>query len=454
MQKESVTTLSTHESREAKATAIEQAVLHWQRFYRSLDDTEKRVLDRAAAGHKIKVVCYEESVPYDTLQKRFKRWQVQLGLPSLTALLHMWRMARMAQEDGKSNNATAAQAAPQDEPALMRYAPEIALESALRELPGYKEVRLPEVLRQRAIAPHAIGSNLRRREERAELLAECVMSPALWQALLAVGQEVGTTGLRAAMVPMQHHLFLQMLGASDGAATNTANASSDRTAEFLRSISAYEFMGLGHGGGAVPLALPIAVTARALGLLRPHALSEGELSLTRSSPSQKKSFWEARAKRQQYAAYSAHNDIALWQRFVAGLRDEATLTEVLRGVTLDTVLGPLTGMAVSIAVCSNRFSDLSDRFAKSYDVIVRARLRHAQQLGVQPLRMLSYFSLEAAGIPAHQTMVQLAPEEAILLETAPSAVPRVRWPRRTERRESFISVATMEPFDLMADTLS
>lgn len=404
------------------AAAIAQATELWQRFYAALSEVDKIVLDKAALGQKLKVVCFDHNVPYDTLQKRFKRWQEELRLPSLNILLHVWQIVR-AQEPQR-----AAQVA-EEVPTLMRYAPDVALEAAMRRQPGYKEVRLPESLSARAPELRPLRPDSLRQLDQAEQMGECVMSPALWLALLGIGQQVGAMGLQRAVVPFQHQLFLQMLGSADSADVNPAAQT-----QFFDALESDEEIGAGQWGAGAPLALPIAITARALGLLVGVSPCDAETSLRRSTPMQQRSFWESRAARVGYAAYVTRNDIALWQRFCAGIRDETIVTTAMHAVTLDIVLAPLTGMAVAVVARSARFAAIRDQFATMYQVIVRARLRHAQHLGIHPRRMLAYFALEAAGIPAHPSMMQLSAGENIVTEVDISRPVTGARMRRVERR--------------------
>lgn len=389
---------------ESDAGAIARATKRWLRFYASLSEIDKIVLDKAALGQKLKVVCFDHNVPYDTLQKRFKRWQEDLRLPSLNVLLYVWQVVRAQHPEDTS-------ALADEVPTLMRYAPDVALEAAMQRRPGYKEVRLPESLSARAPGLDGFRSDSLRQRDIAEQMGECVMSPALWLALLTIGQQVGAMGLQRAVVPFQHQLFLQMLGAAD-----SADVSSIAQLQFFEAIENDEASGSGQWGAGAPLALPIAITARAMGLLAGVAPGAAESELRRSSPLQQRAFWELRAARIDYVAYVTRNDIALWQRFCASIRDDSIVTQALHAVTLDIVLAPLTGMAVALVARSARFANIHGRFAAMYQVIVRARLRHAQQLGIHPRRLLAYFALEAAGIPAHPSMIQLSASEGIVTE--------------------------------------
>lgn len=144
-----------------------------------------------------------------------------------------------------------------------------------------------------------------------------------------------------------------------------------------------------------------------------------------------------RAARIDYAAYVTRNDIALWQRFCAGIRDDNAVVATLRAVTLDIVLAPLTGMAVALVVRSARFASIREQFTAMYQVIVRARLRHAQQLGIHPRRLLAYFALEAAGVPAHSSMMQLSAGENIVTEVDISGPVHQSKMRRAEQRAPY-----------------
>jgi hypothetical protein len=410
--------------------AIVRSTTRWQQFYVALTDVEKTVLDKAALGHKLKVVCYELDVPYDTVQKRFKRWQEALGLSSLNQLLHVWQSVRTRQPER-------AMALTDDVPTIIRYTPDVALAVAMQRRPGYQEVTLPDTLRKRARGGqgsrgiNALCSEPRRQLDTAEHMAECVMSPALWLALLTIGQEVGASGLQRAVVPFQHQLFLQMLGAADA-----ADAPAYAMPQFFEALASDETHGVDSWGEGAPLALPLALTARALGLLSHVPVSAAEADVRRSPPQAEQAFWASRAQRMSYAAYSAHNDAALWQRFCAGVRarDDRAVASTLHALTLDIVLGPLTGMAVAIVARSTRFAAIRDEFSVFYPVILRARLRHAQHLGLHPRRLLAYFALQEAGLPVQASTVQLAPDENIVTEVDFSSPVTEAVLRRVERR--------------------
>ncbi len=321
---------------QSDAAAIASAAARWQRFAASLSEVDTIVLDKAALGQKLKVVCFDHNVPYDTLQKRFKRWQEELGLPSLNVLLYVWQVVRNHQPRHvtATNSATGVtdSTAPapnhshaSDVPTLIRYASDVALEVAMQARPGYTEVSLPDSLRVRARSSgvHALCGEARRRVDITEHMAECVMSPALWLTVLTIGQQVGASGLQRAVVRFQHQLFLQMLGtadSSDGYANSNANANA--AAQFCEALQSDEGLGAGYWGEGAPLALPLAITARAMGLLKDVPTTAAETELRRSPPMQQRAFWELHAARIDYAAYVTRNDIALWQRFCAGIRDD------------------------------------------------------------------------------------------------------------------------------------
>ena len=50
----------------SETEAIAKATERWQRFYASLNEVDKIVLDKAALGQKLKVVCFDHNVPYGT----------------------------------------------------------------------------------------------------------------------------------------------------------------------------------------------------------------------------------------------------------------------------------------------------------------------------------------------------------------------------------------------------
>ena len=154
----------------SEVEAIASATERWQRFYASLSEVDKIVLDKAALGQKLKAVCFALDVSYDTLQKRFKRWQDDLRLPSLNVLLHVWQVVRTQRPERATEVAD-------DVPTLMRYAPEVALEAAMQQRPRYRDVRLPDSLSVRAPGLIGLRVDSLRQQDLAEQMGECVMSP-------------------------------------------------------------------------------------------------------------------------------------------------------------------------------------------------------------------------------------------------------------------------------------
>ena len=137
--------------------SIQRATNRWQSFFSTLSQADITVLDRAATGHKLKVVRFEQDISYDTLQKRFKRWQFALVLSSLATLLHVWRVVRVRQIETDV-----------DEPTLMRYAQDVSTESAQR----VPEIDMPSELRHRHPAAMAVASAAERRQAMAGTLAQ------------------------------------------------------------------------------------------------------------------------------------------------------------------------------------------------------------------------------------------------------------------------------------------
>jgi hypothetical protein len=449
------------------ADALQHATLTWQNFYSSLDEVDKVVLNRAAAGHKLKVVCCEQNVSYDTLQKRFKRWQAQLGLPSLNTLLYVWRVVR----------ADHAQTL-HDEPSLMRHAPEVALETALRQQPGYKEVVLPEALRAGALSSKATretppsssaknaqtarkaaiadsgklaidGSGLpdlfelraietkerdrrlfaekseRRDAEASATLADAMMSPSVWANVLDVGQGRGLAALDASDVVMGHRLFLALMEIAPIKARD-----SDAVSRSLAYLSNSDGALLPSTTGATSLSggieLPLAISARRLGVLREVPESIAEADARQMSTHQVKRFWEQHTARLTHPAFSAHNDIAFWQRFCAFVKDEAKLRELVRTITLDLLLAPLTGMAVAALTLAPRYAAMHTDMSAIYQAFVLARRRHAQHLRVHPNRLLEYHAVQAAQIASQPSNVLMAANERLVLDSAAAVLPAHR----------------------------
>jgi hypothetical protein len=397
----------------------------WQQFYADLNATDKRVLDRAAAGEKLKVVCYELDVPYDTVQKRFKRWQTQLALPSLQTLLVVWRIVRSSRRALRTDRLV------DPAPALLRHAPELAIEYALQEHDAQYEVRLPEKFKAchtdwpSAVLKQAMTGS------RALALAEAVFSPALWFALLVTGQENQLEGLRQALVPQQHLAFLQLLGVASGSQTHG-------TVQALQKVvdeeSAADWLTL----AGTPFALPLLCSGRALGRYSSLARSAAEARLRAAPPLQQRHHWEHFAERVQVTAYDAHNDVALWQRFCAVTHDVDAAMTLLRGVSLDVLLGPLAGLCVAVALAHPRFAASHSVLFKIWRAMLIARVRHAQSLGISPPGLLAYFSMEESGIATAASYFALQPDESLLDDVDIDPLPAWGQPRAILARDILI----------------
>lgn len=405
---------------------VQIAADQWQNFFNALHDVDKIVLDKTAAGYKLKVVCYDHAVAYDTLQKRFKRWQDELGLPGLTALLHVWRTIRSKQIS-----------AFKDEPPLMRHAPEVALEAVLRQQPGYNEVALPDVLRNGTITRDTVADESRRVNDANAQLAQCMMSPAVWFATLSIGQDIGIPALQRSDVPLQHHVFLAML---DAVQINTTQNTDDieHITQWLQHIDADRFAGMGRYGSGGQQGLPLAITARKLGLFSDAseiafvALCQSEIEVRQMAAAQLRSHWQSYAERLKHAAFSTHNDLAFWQRFCVYMGDAEKLRALVRTITLDLILAPLTGMIVAMLATGKRFAVMHTEMYPVFQVFLLARRRHAQSLGIHPSRVLAYFAMEQSAVAAYHSMVLLAPAEVLTVDAASAAM--MRKLERTSRK--------------------
>jgi hypothetical protein len=453
---------------------VARATETWNAFYGSLDESEKIILDRAAAGHKLKAVCYEEDVSYDTVQKRFKRWQAQLGLPALNTLLHVWRIVR-------ADQATTVN----EEPPLLRHAPEVALETALRQQPGYKEVKLPDVLRahvftqmsahmsaapsapatQSARAPQntqpasdtpitrartkskptagvatassaleaptafdpneflrktrsAAFARLRAEKQRDEsiTLAQCMLSPALWASLLDAGQARGVEAFASRDIPLQHAVFLSMVSAAPLDVRQHAAIQA-----WLAAFAEEDLFLFGERSLAANIGMPMALAARRIGALKGVAEAAFERDYKQMTTNQVKKQWEQRTQRYAHPAFSGHNDLAFWQRFCAFAKEEEKLAELIKTITLDLVLAPLTGMVVAVLTYADRYAALREAMNPIFQAFVLARRRHAQTLGLHPARLLAYFALREGGVATPTSHVLLGANEMLTIDSQEAA---------------------------------
>ena len=120
----------------------------------------------------------------------------------------------------------------------------------------------------------------------------------------------------------------------------------------------------------------------------------------------------------------------------------------------DTAWRRVTWREGTNAPLASRFAAIRDQFTLMYLVILRARLRHAQYLGMHPRRMLAYFALQEVGIPVHASTLQLGPDESILSEVDFSGPVTEAQLRRVERRVRDAQVETFaQPLLPLAELL-
>ena len=265
-------------------------------FFSSLSAQDVQVLDRAAAGHKLKVVCHEMQVSYDTVQKRFKRWQQELNLRSLPMLLHVWRTVRARQT-----------VIDDSDPTLLRYAAEVAEEAAMRLAVPLPDVVIPEAQRKRQPPAEVFAKRARTRRSDMVQLTQCVLCPALWHTLLSIGQELGEHALQRAHVLAQHRLFLHVL--TPEVALPSGDIAITALLDWLQDVDrATSMMSTGRG---TPVALPLVVAARRMNLLDGYALCGAEAALRDSTRAQANAIWERSAGAMSTTACSSLDDVAL-----------------------------------------------------------------------------------------------------------------------------------------------
>ena len=94
--------------------------------------------------------------------------------------------------------------------------------------------------------------------------------------------------------------------------------------------------------------------------------------------------------------------------------NDERLNRALVSAPKNALLGPLTGMSVAMLAMQGNQSSTSLRAHKLVGVMVRARLRHAEIVGVHPLRLLTFFSMQEAGWANDPTLVFLSTDERLI----------------------------------------
>jgi hypothetical protein len=93
------------------------AMKAWSKFFISLTERDKKMIDGVMSGRCRKRVCTESNVPYGTFQRKLKRWEERLGLRTSEQFLMVWRFMRRAETIDTTM---------QDEPTLIRIATNVA----------------------------------------------------------------------------------------------------------------------------------------------------------------------------------------------------------------------------------------------------------------------------------------------------------------------------------------
>lgn len=396
-----------------------RATNHWDHFFSSLTREDITVLDRAAAGHKMKAVCRDLDVNYDTLQKRFRRWQDDLKLTSLNSLLIVWWTVRAKERPVDA-----------DHPAILRLATEVATETARRLKQPALDVEIPAAQRVRQLPAEIFAKSVQRRRGTPVTLTQCVLSPALWHALLSIAQELGALALRRAHICAQHRLFLATIAPDQPIAAGDQPI--NKLLAWLKDTDrATSMMSTGRG---TPVALPLVVAARRAGALDAFGFSGAECALAHAALSAADDIWQQVAAASATSACAALDDMAVlhdfWRRESsadsrAKLDDHSdsvpthtSVDGIAEPTTPTTVLGPMSGLTMALMATQIKQPTLALAAAERLNTMVRARLRHAEILGVHPVRLLAYFSMMDAGIVGDPKSFELRRGELLLDEDA------------------------------------
>jgi hypothetical protein len=132
---------------------------------------------------------------------------------------------------------------------------------------------------------------------------------------------------------------------------------------------------------------------------------------------QVKKQWEQRTQRYVHPAFSGHNDLAFWQRFCAFAKEEEKLAALIKTITLDLVLAPLTGMVVAVLTYADRYAALRETMNPVFQAFVLARRRHAQTLGLHPARLLAHFALSEGGVASPTSHILLGANEMLAIDS-------------------------------------
>ena len=169
-----------------------------------------------------------------------------------------------------------------------------------------------------------------------------------------------------------------------------------------------------EAGLRAPLALPVVIAARKALALRRFNASAAERTLAASSSAEMSTFWECIAANTGTPACCPLADVAFLQTVLQDLDNDEHLNRALVSVPKTALLGPLTGMSVAMLAMQGKQSSTSLRAYALMGVMVRARLRHAEIVGVHPLRLLTFFSMREAGLANDPTLVFLSTDERLI----------------------------------------
>jgi hypothetical protein len=173
----------------------ERALRRWAAFRDELDPAKISQLDALAAGRALKAVAAEHGLTYEALHKRLHRWRQRLALRSTADLLYLWGQVRDEP------------VAP-ELPTLMRYLRDGAVEAPGDErVGGRPPVPFPAHALDRFAPPRREPSHLALRRRTSLAL----LSPALWCALLELGDVRRGFGLQRRAVLAAHEVFVALL---------------------------------------------------------------------------------------------------------------------------------------------------------------------------------------------------------------------------------------------------
>jgi hypothetical protein len=236
--------------------------------------------------------------------------------------------------------------------------------------------------------------------------------------LLDAGQARGVDALISRDIPLQHAVFLSMVSAAPLDVRQHAAIQA-----WLAAFAEEDLFLFGERSLAANIGMPMALAARRIGALKGVAEAAFERDYKQMTTNQVKKQWEQRTQRYAHPAFSGHNDLAFWQRFCAFAKEEEKLAELIKTITLDLVLAPLTGMVVAVLTYADRYAALRETMNPVFQAFVLARRRHAQTLGLHPARLLAYFALRDASVAISMSHVLIGANEMLTIDSQTASEP-------------------------------